>query len=123
MRTRTHVTAAAILSVAVVLCFGATPAMAHARLVSAEPAANASVAVPATIVLRFNEALQARLSNFKLTDIDGKAVAITAKPAPDEKSLAATPNAPLAPGLYTVSWTVAGPDAHAMKGTYSFSVK
>jgi len=30
---------------------------------------------------------------------------------------------PLGPGLYTVSWTVAGPDAHAMQGSISFTVK
>ncbi len=123
MNANIRVNSAAILSVAALLWFGTTPAAAHARLVSAEPVVNASISAPAAVVLHFNEALQAKISSFRLTDVDGKPVAVTVKAAPDEKSLAATPNAPLAPGLYTVSWTVAGADAHPMKGTYSFTVK
>ena len=114
---------AGLLGLATVLALGATQAEAHAQLVSAEPAANASVGAPATIVLRFNEALEARVSSFKLTDIDGNQVAVTPASAPDNKSLAATPAASLAPGLYTVSWTAVGDDAHAMMGTFSFTVK
>ena len=111
------------LALAAGLALGAAQAEAHAQLVSAVPAADATVDAPATIVLHFNEALETRLSSFTLTDIDGSPVSIVPAAAPDEKSLASAPAAPLAPGLYTVSWTVAGPDAHQMKGTLSFTVK
>ena len=98
-------------------------ALAHANLVSSDPAKDAAVASPKAITLHFSEALEMKVSGFKLTDIDGKPVAIKAAAAPDAKSLAATPTAPLAPGLYTISWTSMGDDAHKMNGTLSFSVK
>lgn len=43
--------------------------------------------------------------------------------APDEKSLAATPDAPFSPGPYTVSWTAVGGDGHPARGTLSFTVE
>jgi hypothetical protein len=112
-----------ILSLASALGLAATQAEAHARLVSAEPAADAEVTAPETIVLHFDEPLQAALSSLKLTDIDGNPVVVSAATAPDASSLAAQPDMPLVPGLYTVSWTVAGADAHPMQGSISFTVK
>ena len=105
------------------LLLAATGANAHANLVSSTPAKNATIASPATITLHFSEALEMKVSGLKLTDIDGKPVAIKAVKASDSKSLAAAPAAPLAPGLYTVSWTSMGDDAHKMTGTMSFTVK
>ena len=114
---------AASLAFGATLILGAGQALAHAQLMRAEPAANASVAAPTTIVLHFNEALEAKVSSVKLTDIDGKALMTKASKAPDSKSLAVAPGAALTPGLYTVSWTAVGDDGHPMKGTYSFTVK
>lgn len=114
---------ASFLGLSAGLVLAATQAFAHATLVRAEPAVNASVGAPQAIVLHFNEALEAKVSSFKVTDIDGKEVMVMAAPAPDNKSLAAKPHSALTAGLYTVSWTAVGDDGHPMKGTYSFSVK
>ena len=113
----------ASFGLAAALLLAATSANAHANLVSSIPAKNATIASPTTITLHFSEALEMKVSGFKVTDIDGKPVAIKAVKAPDAKSLAAAPAAPLAPGLYTVSWTSMGDDAHKMTGTLSFTVK
>ena len=113
----------AFIALGASLAFGGGEALAHAQLMKAEPAVNASVGAPKTLVLHFNEALEAKVSSVKLTDIDGKNIAIKAAAAPDSKSLAATPSAALSPGLYTVNWTAVGDDGHPMKGTYSFTVK
>ena len=102
---------------------GASGALAHANLVSSDPSKDATIASPKVISLHFSEALEMKVSGFKLTDIDGNPVAIKAVAASDAKSLAATPAAPLAPGLYTISWTSMGDDAHKMNGTLSFTVK
>ena len=115
--------AAAFLTLSAALMFVATQAEAHAALKSANPAPNAAGAAPATIQLHFSEALEMKVSSFKLTNIDGAEVKIMPAAASDKLSLAATPAAPLSPGLYTVSWTAVGDDAHPMKGTYSFTVK
>jgi copper resistance protein C len=99
-------------------------AQAHAKLVTAEPAANATVAAPKTIQLQFNEELAKKLSGIKLTDTDGKSVATMSMAAKDDKSLMIMPNASLVPGLYTVSWTaVTTDDGHKTTGSYSFTVK
>jgi len=116
-------TAVSFAGVSAALLLGATQAQAHANLVSSDPAKNATVSAPKTITLHFSEALEMKVSGLKLTDVDGKAVAVKAVPAPDAKSLAVAPAAPLAPGLYTISWTSMGDDAHKMTGTVSFSVK
>jgi hypothetical protein len=113
----------AFLALCASLLLGISQAQAHAQLVVADPAVNGSVAAPATITLQFNETLEARVSSFRLTDVDGKEIAVMPAQRPDNKSLAAKPAAPLASGLYTVSWTAVGGDGHPMKGTYSFTVK
>lgn len=113
----------AILGFSAGLLLAASQASAHTQLVSADPAPNASVAAPTSITLHFNEALEAKVSNFKLTDGGGKAVSVNAAKASDTKSMTATTAAPLAAGRYMVSWTAVGSDGHPMKGTYAFTVQ
>ena len=103
--------------------FAAPQAFAHANLMSSDPAKDATIASPKQITLHFSEALEMKVSGLKLTDTDGKPVPIKAVPAPDAKSLAAVPVQPLTSGLYTITWTSMGDDAHKMSGTVSFSVK
>ncbi len=114
---------AVFLGSATILALAATQANAHTQLVSAEPLADTTVAAPEKITLHFNETLETRVSSISLADAEGDSISITPATAPDEKSMAATPEAPLAPGVYTVSWTAVGSDAHAMMGTLSFTVE
>ena len=106
------------------LLLGIVEAQAHAALIKSEPAKNFSGAAPKSIVLHFDDELVPKVSTFKVTDVDGKPVAVTAVDTKDTKALAATPAKPLAPGLYTVSWIAASTeDGHKMTGTFSFTVK
>ena len=114
---------AVALGSAFILSFAVTQANAHTELVSAEPVADATVATPEKITLHFNEALETSVSSVSLADADGNSVSLTPASAPDETSLTAIPEAPLAPGVYTVSWTAVGPDTHAVNGTLSFTVR
>ncbi len=103
---------------------GVGQAQAHAKLVTSDPAANATVAAPKMIQLQFNEELAKKLSSAKLTDTDGKAVASMSMEAKDAKSLTVMPGTTLAPGLYTVSWiAVTTDDGHKTTGSFSFTVK
>jgi methionine-rich copper-binding protein CopC len=103
---------------------GVGQAQAHAKLVTAEPAANAAVAAPKMILLQFDEELARKLSSIKLTDADGHAVSIMSMEAKDAKSLVIMANSSLVPGVYTVSWiAVATDDGHKTTGSYSFTVK
>lgn len=108
---------------ATVLALALSPANAHTALVSAEPVADATVSAPERITLQFNEPLEKNVSSLSLMDADGNSVSLTPAGASDETSLSAMPEAPLAPGVYTVSWTAVGPDTHAVNGTLSFTVE
>lgn len=99
-------------------------ASAHAGLVSAEPAPNATGGAPMNIHLQFNEEIVAKFSSFRLTDTDGNPVAMMSMKARDAKSLDAMPTTRLTPGIYTVTWTaVSTDDGHKTTGSYSFTVQ
>src|SRR5665213_1150211 len=98
---------------------GLSQAQAHAKLVTAEPAADTTVAAPKMIQLQFSEELAKKLSSIKLTDTDGKPVTIMSMEAKDAKSLVIMANSSLVPGLYTVSWVaVTTDDGHKTTGSY-----
>ena len=113
----------AVLGSAAILMATTIEASAHAELVSAEPGVEATVASPDKIALHFSEAIEPSVSSVEVMDNQGHAVAVTRADASDDKSLAATPNAPLAAGMYTVSWATAGDDGHRVTGEFTFTVE
>ena len=115
---------ASIAAVVALLALSASEARADARLLSAVPAPDARVASPQTVMVKFNEDIDKNLSTVKLTDGGGQAVATMQMPTSDPKTFAVMPDVSLAPGQYTVSWTVVGTaGGHKMQGTYHFTVK
>lgn len=103
-------------------------ANAHPKLVSASPAANATVAKPARIQLRFSEKLMPAFSKADLTmaAMPGMAamkIASTAALAADGRTLVVTPKAPLHAGRYSVAWQIVSTDTHKVAGNYTFAVK
>ncbi len=122
--SRAHQSKVLLLTLCIVGLVWATHAQAHARLVTADPAPNATVAAPTLIRLQFSTTLAKKFSTFKLTDTDGNPVGIVMSDGSDTRTLAAKPAATLAPGLYTVSWTaVSTDDGHKTSGAYSFTVQ
>jgi methionine-rich copper-binding protein CopC len=116
--------AAASVTTCLALLLAAAPANAHARLVSADPAANVTVPPPKVITLRFSEVLARKFSSLRLAAPDGKAVALTAVESREPKIMAAAPVGTLAPGRYTLTWTaVASDDGHKTGGSFTFTVK
>ena len=106
--------------------------MAHAKLVTATPAANAVATTPASIKLKFNEPVVARFSGITLqmTDMPGmkmptpSEIAVGAsKLATDRTTLSAKLAKPLATGTYRVLWHAVTADTHRVEGSYSFTVK
>ncbi len=114
--------ALAILSLAAGL--SSTHAYAHARLVGAQPAPNATVAAPKVIRLEFSEEVAPSFSSFTLSDAQGRDVASGRASSEDSKALTAALGQRLDPGVYSVSWTaVATDDGHRTSGLYHFTVK
>ncbi len=108
------------------------PALAHPKLLVANPAAQSSVSPTKTISLAFSEKLIPKLTNVAVAMVamrDGTAHA----PSPvipaeihfgtDGKSVAARFAKPLAAGSYRVTWRIVGADTHRIDGSYDFVVR
>jgi methionine-rich copper-binding protein CopC len=101
-------------------------AHAHARLLSAAPAAGGETqGSPAELRLTFSEGVIAKLSGAMVKDAAGKSVdAGPASSAPgDRRKLIVPITAALHPGVYTVNWHAVSPDTHRTMGQYSFTVR
>jgi methionine-rich copper-binding protein CopC len=106
--------------------FIATSAYAHPKLMSATPAAGASISSsPTEVRLRFSESVIAKFSGVELKDQDGKTIATgpAATDPKDKKQLVVPLKAPLPTGPYTVDWHVVSEDTHRLEGQYSFKVE
>lgn len=117
-----HTLTAAVMIHASIL---APSAWAHAKLIVAEPKAEAIVSVPpAAIRLQFNDHVELPFTKVRLVDAkeaNFEALAITLDQANPKALLATMP--PLPPGGYRVVWSTVTRDGHKVKGEYSFTVK
>jgi methionine-rich copper-binding protein CopC len=104
---------------------GAGPALAHAHLKAAVPAAETSVAeAPAELDLGFSEGVNLAFTGLTLTGPDRAAVPLgTASLRDDDRTLVVPVPARLGPGTYTVSWHALARDGHKTEGRYTFTIK
>ena len=108
---------------AVALAAAATQAEAHARLVSATPIAESTVAPTRIITLRFSEELAPKFSGAELMQATGSMTPATST-VKDGKVIELTTQAPLQHGSYMVMWhAVASDDGHKTKGSFNFTVR
>jgi len=100
-------------------------AVRHLRLVASSPEADAELARgPDEIRLFFSESPEIRGTTVRLTigaDQLVPASAAAADPA-DPTQVFIRPEAPLAPGGYTVHWRVIARDGHTQRGTFDFRI-
>lgn len=118
-----HFNPAPFIAVAAVVAFAAGPAAAHARLVSATPAPNATVASTRTLSLTFSERMAPAFSGFDVIDASGEKVAVQTSVAEGGKTLTGTLSRALAAGAYRVDWRIASGDGHRITGSYTFTVR
>ena len=110
------------------ICLGiwavATPASAHANLLSSDPAAGSTVdRSPPSITLTFSEPPDPELSQIQLLD-DGGVPVSTGLPNPQGKdTLVVTIDGILPRGVYTVAWrAVSVEDGHSSGDVFAFGV-
>ena len=120
MKTSKIMSLAAFSAAAALL--GATAAEAHAKLVSSNPGANATVAAPKQLVLKFSEKLQPKFSGADVA-MPGMVTPAKVSFAKDGRTMIVQPTAALMAGAYTVKWHAVTADTHRMQGTYSFTVR
>ncbi|MGN6141113.1 MAG: copper homeostasis periplasmic binding protein CopC [Ralstonia sp.] len=103
-----------------------TLALAHPKLLSANPADKSMGPAPAQIALHFSEKLVAQFCDATLvmtaasgpTNVASKVATNT-----DGRTLTVSPTQPLAPGAYRVDWHVVAADTHRVAGNLTFQVK
>ncbi|WP_066552127.1 copper homeostasis periplasmic binding protein CopC [Croceicoccus bisphenolivorans] len=104
-------------------------AIAHPKLVSASPAAEAAVAKPTKLTLTFSEELVAPLSGVELT-MTGMPGMANHKPMAVKgfqtkitgKTMTIVLPRALPAGTYAVKWHVVAADQHRIEGGYNFKV-
>ena len=119
-----------LLTAAFALAALPSVALAHPKLLSSSPAANATVAKPTKLSLTFSEKLLAPLSGVDLTMTGMPGMADHApmpikgfKTAVDGNTMVVTLPRALPAGSYDLNWHIVSADQHKIAGKYSFSVK
>ena len=108
--------------VASTLAFATTSVFAHVKLVSATPAANATLpSQPNKLTLTFGG--EVMLMHIKLLDAQGKDVALNYQMNHDLKKTFDIALPKLKAGKYTVGWIIMSKDGHHMNGKYSCTIQ
>jgi methionine-rich copper-binding protein CopC len=111
-----------LLAAGLLTAVPASSAAAHVELISSSPVAGANLlTVPTEVTITFDDELDPDLSHFEVTDaasaeVGSGKVDLTVA----DRNVMTGPLTITAPGVYTVSYTVAGVDGHVLEGTFSF---
>jgi methionine-rich copper-binding protein CopC len=103
----------------------AAPALAHAKVVSSNPAANAVVTAPKQISVTFNEKVVPAFSKLEVS-MAGMAMNVPVKSSvsADGKTIMAVPQGAFMKGGYVIKWTAAAADdGHHTAGSIPFKIK
>ena len=113
----------ASLSALVAILASAPYARAHAILLQARPAPDASVEGPELQVeLKFNSRIDPKRSRVTILMPDKTTKVLTSEPSSAPEVLKARGES-FAPGSYTLRWQVLSSDGHITRGEHAFSVK
>ena len=116
-----------ILSIAIILAMWAhaSPVLAHAQLVKAEPARRAILdKAPTQVRLWFNEEIEGAYTSLTVLGVNKKPVT-DAKPevVSDDPKSVVLPLPDLKPGKYTVKFRVLSVDGHIVDESFNYKVK
>jgi copper resistance protein C len=127
MRNKTWIFTRQFVAILVVTCgivlFSPRAALAHAILVSSQPAINSTVSGPeVAVLLKYSSRVDLEHSTLTLLDPNGKVekIAINSEPSPASLSAKLTG---LVKGAYVLRWQILAMDGHITRGTIPFQVK
>jgi methionine-rich copper-binding protein CopC len=104
------------------MALSASTVTAHVELISSTPVAGANLSTaPTEVTITFDDELDPDLSHFEVADaasvkVGSGEVDLTVA----NRNVMTGPVTITAPGVYTVSYTVAGVDGHLLEGAFSF---
>ncbi|WP_232676451.1 copper resistance protein CopC [Nocardioides sp. R-C-SC26] len=111
----------ALALAALLVVMGASPASAHATLVTTDPAEGAVLdASPGVITFTFDEAGALPADGVQVFDAEGEPVDSTSRSRDAEIATQIPDN--LDDGTYVVVWRATSPDGHPIAGSLSFSI-
>jgi methionine-rich copper-binding protein CopC len=110
----------------VAMLAAASPAFAHAELVTAVPAVDSSTVATSVTDLRitFSEAFELAFTKVKVTGDDGKDIGVgTLSVDPADPNTVVIPLAATLPqGVATIEWSTVAADGHKSNGTYQIRI-
>ena len=107
---------------AVLAVAGAAPALAHATVVSTDPADGSRLeAAPAKVSITFSEDVAVNSGFLKVVDADGEQVS-QGEPAGTGREVSVPLRSGLGDGSYIVSYRIVSADSHPISGAFSFVV-
>jgi copper resistance protein C len=110
------------LAVIVAVLLPGAPAWAHAQLVSADPAKDATLTkAPSSVTLTFSERLNPDFTTIVVSDTGQQRIPASA-PTVTAAAGSVTLSQPLGNGSYTVAYRVVSVDGHTLQGSYIFTV-
>jgi methionine-rich copper-binding protein CopC len=113
-----------VLLACALLSLASVPALAHAHLVKAVPAAGGKLHdPPSEVTLRFNEKLEPAFSSVIVRDAAGKQIDKgDGKVDTSDRTLIRVTLPTLEPGVYKVEWRAMSADTHKINGDFTFKV-
>jgi methionine-rich copper-binding protein CopC len=114
---------AAIVVAYGIALFAPKVALAHAVLVSSQPAVNGTVSGPeVAVLLKYNSRVDMEHSTLTLLDPDGRVEKVTIESEPSPGLLSAKLTG-LVKGAYVLRWQVLATDGHITRGKVPFRVE
>jgi hypothetical protein len=111
-----------VVAAVLVVLAPSAPAWAHAQLVSADPAKDATVAkAPTTVTLVFSEQLNPDFTTIVVSDSARQRIP-AGDPVVQGVNGTLTLSQALGNGAYTVAYRVVSNDGHTVQGSYTFTV-
>jgi methionine-rich copper-binding protein CopC len=105
------------------LLLAAPPALAHAFLQRATPAAGSTVHVsPPELLLHFTEKLEPSFSTAQIAGPDGARIGAASQVDAGDATVVRVKLPPLAAGVYKVVWHAVSVDSHVTDGDFIFTV-
>ena len=115
--------AALLLALVALFALPSSPVSAHASLVQSDPAANSVVATsPTSVVLTYDENIEASTASISLFDAKGAKISIGAPKSGASAAVVQATVPTLKDGIYAVVWRVTSEDGHVVDGAFSFQV-
>ncbi len=116
---------AAVATAGAFIVVTASPAWAHAVLLSTDPIAGSTVAQsPQHLTLTFSENVTVSIGGIRVLNCNGGRITVgTPQHAPNTDRIVTVGDIPkLAPGTYVVTWRVISADSHPVNGAFTFTV-